>query len=134
MHTQKIAVQGRKEGKTRTQRLLNAKVGLGFYNTLKDKGHRQEFIVVGMNLCMNCTRNLVKSCFYSQMNLNLVPRSRMSGAILPLPQYVFMAWCLVKHRGLYLLLLPYLLANEFKTYRIRDCLMSFYLLHTLRHS
>jgi hypothetical protein len=23
----------------------------------------------------------------------------MSGAILPLPQYVFMAWCLVKHRG-----------------------------------
>jgi hypothetical protein len=31
----------------------------------------------------------------------------MRGAILPLPQYVFMAWCLVKHRDnftLYLLL------------------------------
>jgi hypothetical protein len=28
----------------------------------------------------------------------LVPRSRMRGAIPPLPQYVFMAWCLVKHR------------------------------------
>jgi hypothetical protein len=27
-----------------------------------------------------------------------VPRSRMRGAIPPLPQYVFMAWCLVKHR------------------------------------
>jgi hypothetical protein len=30
--------------------------------------------------------------------LHLVPRSRMSGAIPPLPVYVFMAWCLVKHR------------------------------------
>jgi hypothetical protein len=28
----------------------------------------------------------------------LVPRSRMRGAILPFPQYIFMAWCLVKHR------------------------------------
>jgi len=28
-----------------------------------------------------------------------MPRSRMRGAILPLPQYVFMAWCLVKHRN-----------------------------------
>jgi len=27
-----------------------------------------------------------------------VPRSRMQDAITPLPQYVFMAWCLVKHR------------------------------------
>jgi hypothetical protein len=31
-------------------------------------------------------------------HLHLVPRSRMRGAISPLPQYVFMAWCLVKHR------------------------------------
>jgi hypothetical protein len=30
--------------------------------------------------------------------LHLVPRSRMRGAIPPLPQYIFMAWCLVKHR------------------------------------
>jgi hypothetical protein len=30
--------------------------------------------------------------------LLLVLRSKMRGAILPLPQYVFMAWCLVKHR------------------------------------
>jgi len=32
-------------------------------------------------------------------HLHLVPRSRMRGAILPLPQYVFMAWCLVKSTG-----------------------------------
>jgi hypothetical protein len=31
-------------------------------------------------------------------HLHLVPRSRMQDAITPLPQYVFMAWCLVKHR------------------------------------
>jgi hypothetical protein len=30
--------------------------------------------------------------------LHLVPRSRMRGAILPLPQYVFMAWCSVKRK------------------------------------
>jgi hypothetical protein len=30
-------------------------------------------------------------------HLRLVPRSRMSGAVPPLPLYVFMAWCLVKH-------------------------------------
>jgi hypothetical protein len=31
-------------------------------------------------------------------HLHLVPRSRLSGAILPLPEYVFAAWCLLKHR------------------------------------
>jgi hypothetical protein len=31
-------------------------------------------------------------------NLHLVPRLRMRGAIPSLPHYVFMAWCLVKHR------------------------------------
>jgi hypothetical protein len=31
-------------------------------------------------------------------HLHLVPRSRMRGSIPPLPQYVFMEWCLVKHR------------------------------------
>jgi hypothetical protein len=31
-------------------------------------------------------------------HLHLMPTSRMSGTIPPLPQYVFMAWCLVKHR------------------------------------
>jgi hypothetical protein len=30
-------------------------------------------------------------------HLHVMPRSRMRGAIPPLPQYVFMAWCLVKH-------------------------------------
>jgi len=29
-------------------------------------------------------------------HLHLVPRSRMRGAILPLSQYTFMAWCSVK--------------------------------------
>jgi hypothetical protein len=31
-------------------------------------------------------------------HLQLVLRSRMHGAIPPLPQYVFMAWCLAKYR------------------------------------
>jgi hypothetical protein len=31
-------------------------------------------------------------------HLHIVPRSRMCGAIPPFPQYVFLAWCLVKHR------------------------------------
>jgi hypothetical protein len=30
--------------------------------------------------------------------LHVVPRSRMRGAISPLTQYAFMAWCLVKQR------------------------------------
>jgi hypothetical protein len=29
-------------------------------------------------------------------HLHLVPRSKKNGAIPPLPQYAFMAWCLVK--------------------------------------
>jgi hypothetical protein len=41
-------------------------------------------------------------------HLHLVPRSRMRGAILPLPQYVFMALCLVKHRDKSTFNLPYL--------------------------
>jgi len=32
-------------------------------------------------------------------HLHIVPSSRMCGALLPLPQYVFMARCLVKHRN-----------------------------------
>jgi hypothetical protein len=32
------------------------------------------------------------------IHLYLVPRSRKRRAIPPIPQYVFMAWCLVKHR------------------------------------
>jgi hypothetical protein len=31
-------------------------------------------------------------------HLHLVPRSRKRGAVPPLAQYVFMAWCLIKHR------------------------------------
>jgi hypothetical protein len=31
------------------------------------------------------------------LHLKLVPRSRIVGAIPPFPQYVFMAWWLVKH-------------------------------------
>jgi hypothetical protein len=31
-------------------------------------------------------------------HLHLVSRSKNDGAIPPLPQHVFMAWCLVKHR------------------------------------
>jgi hypothetical protein len=33
--------------------------------------------------------------------LHLVLRSRVTGAISPLPQYVFMSWCLVKHRDIF---------------------------------
>jgi hypothetical protein len=31
-------------------------------------------------------------------HLHIVPKSRMRGAIPPLSQYVFMLWCLAKHR------------------------------------
>jgi hypothetical protein len=40
-------------------------------------------------------------------HLLLVPRSRTRGAITPLPQNAFMAWCLVKHRELTLLCFIY---------------------------
>jgi hypothetical protein len=43
-------------------------------------------------------------------HLHLVPRSKMRGAIPPLSQYTFMAWCLVKNRdnfALYLYLYFY---------------------------
>jgi hypothetical protein len=49
--------------------------------------------------------------------LHLVPRSRMCGAIPPLPQYAFMAWCSVEVRGqlyflyLYQLIWKYLHEN-----------------------
>jgi hypothetical protein len=36
-------------------------------------------------------------------HLHLVQRSRMRGAIPPIPLYVFMKWCFVKHRETYLL-------------------------------
>jgi hypothetical protein len=32
-------------------------------------------------------------------HLHLVPRLRMRGAVLPLPQYAFMAWCSTKAQG-----------------------------------
>jgi len=37
-------------------------------------------------------------------HLHLVQRSRIGGAIPPLPQYAFMVWCSVKAQGLYLYL------------------------------
>jgi hypothetical protein len=37
---------------------------------------------------------------------HLVPRLRLRGAIPPLPQSVFMAWCLVKHRDNFTFTLP----------------------------
>jgi hypothetical protein len=54
--------------------------------------------------------------------LHLVPRSRIHGAIPPLPQYAFMAWCSVRHRKnftftLYISVLhPSVLPN-----RLRSC-------------
>jgi hypothetical protein len=48
--------------------------------------------------------------FFSGVKLtthfHLVPRSRIRGVILPLPQYVFMAWYLVKHRDKFTFTLP----------------------------
>jgi hypothetical protein len=43
-------------------------------------------------------------------HLHLVPRSRMRGAIPPLLQYAFMAWCLVKHRNNFTFYLGFLLS------------------------
>jgi hypothetical protein len=37
-------------------------------------------------------------------HLHLVPRLRKHGVVPPLPQYVFMVWCVVKHRDVYLYL------------------------------
>jgi len=31
-------------------------------------------------------------------HLHLVPRLRMYGVVLPIPQYIFVAWYLLKHR------------------------------------
>jgi hypothetical protein len=45
---------------------------------------------------------------WSWPHLHLVPRSRMRGAILPLPQYAFMAWCWLKAQGQLYLTLPLL--------------------------
>jgi hypothetical protein len=39
-------------------------------------------------------------------HLYFVPKSRIRGAIPPLSQYVFMAWCLVKQRDNFTLTLP----------------------------
>jgi hypothetical protein len=44
-------------------------------------------------------------------NLHLVQSLRMRGAILPLPQYVFMAWCSVKHRDNCSFTLPILIQH-----------------------
>jgi hypothetical protein len=44
----------------------------------------------------------------TQPHLHLLPRSKICGAIPPLPQHAFTAWCSVKSHGhLYLYLLPY---------------------------
>jgi hypothetical protein len=37
-------------------------------------------------------------------HLTLVPRVRMRGVIPPLPEYVFIAWCLPKHGDIFTLL------------------------------
>jgi hypothetical protein len=39
-------------------------------------------------------------------NFHLMPRLRRIGAIPQLPQYIFMAWCLVKHRDNFTFYLP----------------------------
>jgi hypothetical protein len=44
----------------------------------------------------------------------------MDGAILPLPQYVFMAWGLVKHRDNFILPLLNVIFAEFKVYKNND--------------
>jgi hypothetical protein len=47
-------------------------------------------------------------------HLHLMPRSRIRGAILPLPLYVFMAWCLVKQaQGHLYLYLAYHISTDF---------------------
>jgi hypothetical protein len=55
-------------------------------------------------------------------HIHLVPRSRMRGAIPPLPQYAFMAWCLVKHRDkfTFTFILPY----SFQLSKSRYCFRS----------
>jgi hypothetical protein len=51
----------------------------------------------------------------------LVPRS-MRGAIPPLPQYVFMVWCLVKHRvNFTFYLFTQGMRNQYASYFIAEC-------------
>jgi hypothetical protein len=48
----------------------------------------------------SCRLSVTGYVIYSQLtiHLHLVPRSRMRGAIPPLPHYTFMVWCLFKQR------------------------------------
>jgi len=62
-------------------------------------------------------------------HFHLVPRSIMRGAILPLPQYVFMVWCLLKPRDnctfTFTLLLPWChTANRFMHHKFAEHLYS----------
>jgi len=41
----------------------------------------------------------LKIIVWNTSTSHLVPRSRMSGAIPPLPQYAFVTWCSVKAQG-----------------------------------
>jgi hypothetical protein len=48
-------------------------------------------------------------------HLHLVPKSRIRGAIPPLPQHVCMAWCLVKHKDNFTFtFIPFLSTAGFK--------------------
>jgi hypothetical protein len=55
-------------------------------------------------------------------HLHIMPRSRMHGAIPPLPQYIFMAWCLVKHRDNFTLPFTLLQKRDVKGYAGQNCL------------
>jgi hypothetical protein len=53
-------------------------------------------------------RFIIRSSFISLLNLHIVPRSENAWSYTFTPQYVFMAWCLVKHRDNFTFyLLPY---------------------------
>jgi hypothetical protein len=47
-------------------------------------------------------------------HVHLVPRLRMHGVLPPLPDYVFMAWWLVKHRDYFTLPLLYMKSVTFR--------------------
>jgi hypothetical protein len=54
-------------------------------------------------------------------HLHLVPRSRMRGAIPPLPQYAFMVWCLVKHKDNFTFTFTFTFYNSSFTLAASNC-------------
>jgi len=86
--------------------LLNS--GIALVYGLDDRGFETRqglgiFLITASRLALATISPSLLSSGYQGLfpwgKIGRVPRSRMSGAILLLPQYAFMAWCSVKAQG-----------------------------------